>query len=114
MDKKQYQQLAGEFIDMWQKQLETVVTDKQFVEQMFQNLQHMANYATPSNHEQAAPTSPDAVSEQLSELDFRLRMVEERLRKLESQPPAKKPGRKPTKSSGSRSTKKVSTAKKRS
>ena len=115
MDKKQYQQLAGEFIDMWQKQLETVITDKQFVEQMFAGLQQMTNYATPDSHEQAAPTPPDAISEQLSQLDFRLRMVEQRLEKLESKPAkprAKKPSGKPAKSGAGRSAKKAPAAKK--
>ena len=106
MKQQDYQQLASEFIDLWQKQLGQMVTDKQFIESMFQGLQQMANVANPNSHEHATTSSPDDVAEQLSQLDFRLRMVEGRLQKLESKHRAKKPAAKTTGSRTKRSTKK--------
>jgi hypothetical protein len=104
-----YQQLAKEFMDLWQKQVSTVVSDKQFIHamlEMFQSMQ-MPEYDRKSK---ASTTSkpadaPDAGHELLAEFAFRLAMCEKRLAALEKQREkgVKKPkssSRSPAKGSG--------------
>lgn len=93
MNKDQYQQLASQFIEMWQQQMQSVLTDKDFVQSMLSSLQHMAQFATPQAYDisnatkQSAPSgassAPADLTQLLSQLDYRLRMVESRLNKLE-------------------------------
>src|SRR5688572_11312085 len=84
-----YQQLAKEFMDLWQKQVSSVVSDKQFIHamlEMFQTMQ-MPDYerkSKPSTASQPAD-APDAGHELLAELAFRLAMCEKRLAALEKQ-----------------------------
>ena len=114
MDNTQYQKLAAEFIEMWQKQLGNVVTDQRFVEQMFAGLQQMANYANPGSYERPVSTATDDVDERLGELDFRLRMAEERIGKLESELQSKAGAKRAATGRKPASKKKVSKPAKRS
>ena len=85
-----YQQMAKDFMDLWQKQVASVVSDKQFIQAMLELFQTMqapnaAYTATPPHSADAA----DAGHGMLAELAFRLAMCERRLAALEGQ--SKKP-----------------------
>src|SRR3954468_14706635 len=96
MQNSAYQQLAKDFMDLWQKQVSSVISDKQFIHamlEMFQTMQMPGHdgkptTAKPSN---AAP-APDADHGLLAELAFRLAVCEKRLTALEQQQPAAKSG----------------------
>jgi hypothetical protein len=95
MTNDQYQQLANQFIEMWQQQMHQVLTDKDFVQTMLSGLQQFTNFATPNVHDQratnatrpahTADASADLV-QLLGKLDYRLRMVEARITQLEAKP----------------------------
>lgn len=129
-----YQEMAREFVDIWQKQMVSVATDKQFIQaflDMFQNLQNMQNaqgkqhqshnYAANSKTSNSA-TAHDAGADVLAQLAFRLAMCEKRLAALEGRGGAEKPARrtaqkpvgKPVGKSGEKSGNKPRAAAKRS
>ena len=91
-----YQQLAKEFMDLWQKQITSVISDKQFISAMLDMLQSAQPqaYANKRNANTAANPShaPDANGNVLAELAFRVAMCEKRLATLEQ---SKKPRAKP-------------------
>lgn len=116
MTKAPYQQLANQFIDMWQQQMQSLVTDKDFVQTMLGSLQQFSNFATAGNHEPGATqgssntTAASAdVAQLLGQLDYRLRMVEARLLQLESagrRPNHDEPNARPRGKSGSHAVRK--------
>src|SRR5579884_2702511 len=81
-----YQHLAKEFMDLWQKQISAVISDKQFIQAMLELFQSIQ---APASHENTAPASsrsadaPDAGNGVLAELAFRVAMCEKRLAVLE-------------------------------
>src|SRR5690348_210319 len=88
-----YQKLAKDFMDLCQKQVSAVMSDKQFIHamlEMFQSMQAQGanerKQATPASHPSHAA---DADHGLLAELAFRLAMCEQRLAALEGR--AKKP-----------------------
>lgn len=94
MDNKQYQQLADRFIEMWQDQLKSMISDKQVIDSMLAGLQQAFEYITPDDYEKPKPTSPKSqpadhaephLYERIGELEFRLRMAEQRIATLESE-----------------------------
>jgi hypothetical protein len=96
-----YQQLARQFIDLWQKQLSTVMHDADFLQGMMDALQsmtpgvagHDGNQPAAAAH---AAASADAGADRMAQLDYRLRMCEQRLSELEvrlaEKPAPKRPG----------------------
>ena len=96
MQNTPYQHLAKEFMDLWQKQVATVISDKQFIHAMlelFQSIQtpgHDKPNAAPAHPAHAADAEPGL----LAEFAFRLAMCEKRLAALEQQhkKPASKSG----------------------
>ena len=104
MTQNPYQDIAKEFMDVWQKQIASTIGDKQFIEatlEMFQNIQYNAQKQSHANQKSAttshSATTPDAGSDMLSQLAFRLAMCEKRLAALEGKKPAKPAAKKPTK-----------------
>jgi hypothetical protein len=94
-----YQQLAKEFMDLWQKQVASVVSDKQFLQSMLEMFQVAQSQFTPgqAGHDAASASAEsgypaDANAGLLADLAFRVAMCEKRLAALEQ--PAK-PKRKP-------------------
>jgi hypothetical protein len=100
MTSNPYQDLAKEFLDIWQKQIGSVMGDKQFIHAMLellQQLQAKQTYAKPTTTANTAAAS-GSEHELLAELAFRVAMCEKRLAALESAPHArKKPAAKPQK-----------------
>src|SRR4051812_5381531 len=104
MENQGYQHLAKEFMDLWQKQVSSVISDKQFIQAMLEMFQ--STYM-PGHHDRQRPASAadpahasDADPGLLAELAFRLAMCEKRLAALEQQrepgeqrSPAKSPQR---------------------
>jgi hypothetical protein len=94
MTNPDYQRLAREFMDMWQKQMGSVVRDKQFIEAMLDMTKNWQNpYAgakTTRNTNTAA--ADDAGDGDLAQLAFRIGMCEQRLAALESGQRKAKPG----------------------
>lgn len=86
MPENPYQDAAKEFINLWQKQMTSVMGDKQFIHAMlelFQNTQVKPN--AKANTAAANPTdAPAAEHGLLTELAFRVAMCEKRLAALES------------------------------
>jgi len=108
MQNNAYQNLAKEFMDLWQKQVAAVISDKQFIHAMldlFQSIQ------TPGHDQRnaAAPAHPahtaDAEPGLLAEFAFRLAMCEKRLAVLEQQC-KKSEGKRRRATSGRRGSKK--------
>ena len=97
MENTAYQKLAKEFMDLWQKQLSAVMSDKQFIQAMlgmFQSMQAPGFQENAARSAAAADAAPadDANHGLLAELAFRLAMCEKRLAALEErQKPAGKP-----------------------
>ncbi|MDX1975155.1 MAG: hypothetical protein SFT92_05715 [Rickettsiales bacterium] len=102
-----YQQIAREFLDLWQKQVASTMNDKQFIQSMLeliQGFQHTGNHAktaTAASHTADAPGHEPGV---LAELTFRLAMCERRLAELEKQS-KKSPAKGAKRSAPSRSSK---------
>src|SRR5271170_4330842 len=101
MQNTAYQNLAKEFMDLWQKQVASVISDKQFIHAMlelFQSIQkpgHDQPTAAAAHPAHAADAEPGL----LAEFAFRLGMCEKRLATLEQQ--CKKPeGKRRAKTSG--------------
>ncbi len=104
-------------MDLWQKQVSSVVSDKQFIQSMlelFQSMQ-MPGYDGKSNTSATSKpvNAPDAGHELLAEFAYRLAMCEKRIAGLEKQlaaakqkqaAPAIKTTIKKTKTAGSRTT----------
>lgn len=89
-----YQKLAKDFMDLWQKQVASVVSDKQFIHamlEMFQSMQAPGTYGTAKPTASNPAHAADADHGLLAELAFRLAMCEQRLAALEQQ--CKKSGR---------------------
>lgn len=88
MQNNAYQQLAKEFMDLWQKQISSVVSDKQFIQamlEMFQNMQNPGNDRKSSGTNASDPAhSADADHGMLAELAFRIASLEKRVAALES------------------------------
>ena len=90
MQNSPYQQMAKEFMDLWQKQISSVISDKQFLQAMlelFQSAQNKGNDRPSSASNPANATAADHGV--VAELAFRVAMCEKRLATLEHQ--AKKP-----------------------
>ena len=103
-----YQHLAKEFMDLWQKQISSVISDKQFIQTMlelFKTAQNPHDNARTNPSSQSAAT-PDADPGLLAELTFRLAMCEKRLAALENGTPKKPKGRTVPKTSPDRRSKK--------
>jgi hypothetical protein len=84
MTQPPYPQLAKEFMDLWQKQMASVMGDKQFIHAMLeiiQNLQmpHADKKPTTATH---TSTASDATDEQHAQLAYRLSQCERRLAAL--------------------------------
>lgn len=90
MSHNSYQDIAKEFLDIWQKQISSVMGDKQFIQAMLDILQNMQK----QNHAKEKPanstTTHDTGGDMLAKLAFRLAMCEKRLAALESQGQATK------------------------
>jgi|CXWL01.1.fsa_nt_gi hypothetical protein len=85
-----YQDTAREFINLWQKQMTSVMGDKQFIHAMlelFQNMQAKPN-AKPTATASNTANAPAPEHGVLAELAFRVAMCEKRLAALESKQPA--------------------------
>jgi len=99
MQNPAYQQLAKEFMDLWQKQISAAISDKQFIQSMlgmFQSVKNPANEHTRPSTSAHASAAPDADHGVLAELAFRLAMCEKRLSALEQRdkkPAAKRSAR---------------------
>ena len=81
-----YQQMAKEFMDLWQKQIASVVSDKQFIGAMLDMLK-TANpkfYDSTKHSSAHSADASDADGRSLAELAFRVAMCEKRLAALES------------------------------
>src|SRR5476649_1192049 len=93
MQNNPYQHIAKEFMDLWQKQISSVISDKQFIQAMLEMFQTAQNPAHDRTRTAADPAHPadaaDADHGLLAELAFRLAMCEKRLAALEGQ--GKKP-----------------------
>ena len=89
MQNTPYQHMAKEFLDLWQKQVSAVVSDKQFIQsmlEMFQNIQKPGSNERACNPDTANPANaPDANHGMLAELAFRLAMCEKRIATLEQE-----------------------------
>lgn len=86
-----YQDTAKEFLNLWQKQMTSVMGDKQFIHAMlelFQNMQVKPN-AKP-NTTSNTTNAPAPEHGLLTELAFRVAMCEKRLTALEGKQPATK------------------------
>ncbi len=84
-----YQDIAKDFLNLWQKQMTSVMGDKQFIHAMlelFQNMQVKPN-AKPTAAASNAANAPAAEHGVLAELTFRLAMCEKRLAALEAAKP---------------------------
>ncbi|MFO0389250.1 MAG: hypothetical protein ACK502_05975 [Alphaproteobacteria bacterium] len=98
MSNNTYQQLAKEMLDLWQKQLSSVVSDKQFIHAMLDMIQSMQKGTYGQSGEKSAYSNASAAPDdanRLSELAFRVAMCEKRLAALESAASNKKPKTKP-------------------
>jgi len=85
MQNAPYQQMAKEFMDLWQKQIASVVSDKQFIQamlEMFQSVQPGSHAQTHAKSADAAH-APDADPGLVAQLAFRVAMCEKRLSALE-------------------------------
>jgi len=92
-----YQHLTRQFLDLWQKQLATMMNDKDFIHAMLDFLQKPEYGASPFNpgqnhaasaftHAANAGIAPDATGAgafPLYELERRLRACEQRIEQLE-------------------------------
>ncbi len=90
MTANQYQDMAREFLDLWQKQVTSVMGDKQFIHamlEMLKNLQAKTNDKSAASHTSDAPAPEHGL---LAELTFRVAMCEKRLAALESKKPARR------------------------
>src|SRR5690348_13203423 len=95
-----YNQMAREFMDLWQKQISAVVSDKRFIHAMLDLLNNMqkGNYApgtAKAAHSDPAHAAHDDAGV-LAELAFRLAMCEKRIAALESaagEPKLKRPAK---------------------
>lgn len=89
-----YQNIAKDFMDLWQKQVQSVVSDKQFIHAMLELLRSMQNPETygqkqkPSTAAHPADAS-DALHGDLAGLAFRIGQCEKRLASLEARPKPK-------------------------
>ncbi len=92
MNPNPYQDIAKEFLDLWQKQVTSVMGDKQFIHAMLELLKN--TQAKPNEKPTTAAAHPaDAPATEhglLAELAFRLAMCEKRIAALESKKPAAK------------------------
>jgi hypothetical protein len=89
MQNAAYQLLAKEFMDLWQKQISSVISDKQFIQSMLEMFQSAQNGAHDHKRHAAASHAADASDANhgvLDEFAFRLAMCEKRLAVLERQP----------------------------
>jgi len=89
-----YQHLAKEFMDLWQKQISSVISDKQFIQTMLELFQTSQNpHDITRNTASAQPSAAhDADTGMLAEFAFRLAMCEKRLAALEGKPAKKSKG----------------------
>lgn len=107
-----YQDIAKEFLDLWQKQMTSVMGDKQFIHAMlelFKNMQTTTNVKPNAKSNPAAANPADAPAAEhglLAEFAFRLAMCEKRLTAIEAKKPSAKPAvRKSTRSNPARGKK---------
>ncbi len=96
MTQNPYQDIAKEFMDLWQKQMTSVMGDKQFIHAMLELFQNMQAPNAKANT--AANASDTSAPEHglLTELAFRVAMCEKRLAALEAQQNAAGKAAKPT------------------
>ncbi|MBV8938953.1 MAG: hypothetical protein JO089_03840 [Alphaproteobacteria bacterium] len=88
MTQTSYRQLAQQYMELWQKQMSAVLTDREFIQSMLEMMQAASSGGSrahdagrrPSAH---AADSPGAANERLEQLDYRLRMLEQRIGALE-------------------------------
>ena len=88
MSNAPYQQMAKDFMDLWQKHISSVMSDKQFIHAMLEMFESMqsANKNETKRSNPANPAAPsDAQHGMLAELAFRVGMCERRLAALEDQ-----------------------------
>jgi hypothetical protein len=85
MTNPDYQRLARDFMDMWQKQMGSVVRDKQFIEAMLGMTKNWQNpYAGAKTTRNSDPAdAADAGAGDMAQLAFRIGMCEQRLSALE-------------------------------
>ena len=92
MTEKKYQEAAAEFLDLWQKQISTLMVDKKFIQvflDMFQNAQNKTNTNYEKSTASNSATTPDARDDLLAQLAFRLASCEKRIAALEAEKLAK-------------------------
>jgi|GEM_PF-3857995 len=81
----EYQKMAGQFVDMWQKNVATLMNDSQFMNRFLQMMQQSTNH--PKEQSEAPTTRPTAPPEPidaaLAECKTRLAGIEQRLFMLE-------------------------------
>lgn len=82
-----YSHLAKDFLELWQKQMASVVSDKQFLHAMLEMIQtmQMPNAAKQPNATTTAhpADAPRAQHDERAQLAYRLAMCERRLAALE-------------------------------
>ncbi|MEQ1789570.1 MAG: hypothetical protein ABL857_03910 [Rickettsiales bacterium] len=92
-----YQDTAKDFLNLWQKQMTSVMGDKQFIHAMlelFQNMQTQPNAKQNAKSSSTTSNPTDAPAAEhglLDQLAFRVAMCEKRLAALEAKKPAAKP-----------------------
>lgn len=95
-----YPQLAKEFMDLWQKQIASVVSDKQFIQSMLEMLESMKMpHVKPTAQPADTSDAPGSDAGLHAQLAYRLAMCERRIAALEKAAAGtarpKKTGRKP-------------------
>jgi chaperonin cofactor prefoldin len=106
MQNNPYQNMAKEFMDLWQKQISAVISDKQFIQAMLEMFQTSQN---PQSNEAQRPSSHAANTAHadhgvVAELAFRLAMCEKRIATLEHQAKKSPAKRKPAAAKSVRSS----------
>lgn len=97
MNENPYQDVAKDFLNLWQKQMTSVMGDKQFIHAMlelFQNMQTQPNAKQNAKSNPATPNPTDAPAAEhglLDQLTFRLAMCEKRLAALEAKKSVARP-----------------------
>ena len=86
MSENPYQGMAQQFMELWQKQVASVMSDKQFIHAMLDLLKTAQNpepYAKAAASSQSSRTH-DAGDGDVAGLAFRLTMCERRIKELEA------------------------------
>ncbi len=93
MHSSPYTPLARQFMELWQKQMASVLTDRDFVQSMMEMMQSMHTPDAAHAHAKPQPAadttiSPDALHDRLAQCERRIQQLEKRLASLEALPEA--------------------------